>query len=333
MSSSHVIWEELAAALPAGRPGRMERGIHPGAVADMRLAIDNPGGIRSLALTVSSEAVRNIEAVPEASGLRSTLHAGGGPEATLEIALDDPGSQDIFGVLVDDVSEHVAPAEDEETAVEVWVGRLRRWQRFLQRAQSGLNPERQRGLFAELWVLREVMVPALGMPSAVAAWTGPEGTVHDFQTNAAHVEVKSSVAGQPQVARINGERQLDETGTPGLWLIHLSLSVARDFGETLPQMIGGVRALASGEPVNVQLEDRLFSGGYHDAHERRYRGIGYTLRERDTFRVAEGFPRIVESDLRDGVGGVYYRIAISACAGYAVSQGELTAAIADSDGG
>jgi hypothetical protein len=332
VTSCLALWEQLEAALPPGRPGRMERGIHPDAVADLRLAVENPGVVRSLALTVPAAAVEDLEEVPEASGLRSSLQAGEGPEATLEIALDDPASQDIFGVLVEDVAEYVAAADDQDTAVEVWVGRLRRWQKFLQRAPTGLNPERQRGLFSELWLLREVVVPTLGIPLSVAAWTGPEGTVHDFQTRNAHVEVKSSIAGQPQVATINGERQLDETGTPGLWLSHLSLSVARGFGETLPQMIATVRRLASGGPVEGQLEDRLFGAGYHDLHERRYRSVGYTLRERATFLVVDGFPRIIETDLRTGVGGVHYRIAIAACADYLVAERDLVDTLAIPDG-
>jgi Putative PD-(D/E)XK family member, (DUF4420) len=304
--------------------GRVERGVYPDAAVELLLAVTNPGSVRSFALSVHAEAVRDLEGIPQAVGLQTSLEAGSdGGAATLEIGLEDEAARDVFTVLAGDIVGAVSRAETEVAAVEAWVSRLRRWQRLLQQSPQGLSPEKQRGLYAELWVLREDLVPFSGIDRGLRAWVGPDKSVHDFQTPPLHLEVKSSVAGEPQVARINGERQLDDKGTPGLCLVHLSLAVSREEGETLPEMVARVRDSAGGGAEEALLEDRLADVGFHDGHAPRYRLARYTLRDRRVFQVAPGFPRIVESDLADGLGRVDYRLAIAACDPFEISEETL----------
>ena len=315
------IWDDLETRLPEGQPGRQQRRIHPDAHADLLVAVVAPGNHRSLGLTVQAEAVADVGRLPAARGLDVLLHpAASGGRALLELRLVDEALVDVFTALATDVAEAVAAASDDAGAVLAWLGRLQRWQRMLNRAARGLSGERQRGLYAELWFLRERMAPAAGIIRAVGAWTGPEGAVHDFQTPAGSVEVKSSAAHEPQVVRVNGERQLDDSAVPSLHLMHLSLEVRRDTGETLPSAVAQVRALAASGPGAGPLEDRLLSSGYADAHEPLYRETGYELRDRNLFRVVEGFPRIVERDLAEGVGRVHYDLAIAACAAHRVDE-------------
>ena len=324
MSDLDATWQDLEESLPLGRMGRIERGVYPDAAVELLLAVTNPGSVRSFALSVPAEAVRDLEGIPQAVGLRTSLEVGSkGEAATFEIALDDEAARDVFTVLAGDIIEAAARTEDGAGAVEAWVSRLRRWQRLLQQSPQGLSAEKQRGLYAELWVLREDVVPLTGVEQGVRSWVGPQKSVHDFQTHPMHIEVKSSVAGEPQVARINGERQLDDRGTPGLYLIHLSLAVSRVEGETLPEMVATVRELASGHAEEGLLEDRLADVGFHDGHAPRYRVARYTLRDRRIFRVADGFPRIVEADLPDGLGRVDYRLAIAACDDFEISEETL----------
>jgi Putative PD-(D/E)XK family member, (DUF4420) len=154
----------------------------------------------------------------------------------------------------------------------------------------------------------------------VRAWQGPTRSRHDFQLPLTSLEVKSCAANQPQVVTINGERQLDEVGTPALHLAHVSLDVHHNGPESLPEMVASVRELVDGSGVEVELEDRLLESGYLDLHASRYDGTGYTLRESRFFRVGPGFPRLVEADLPDGVGGLRYTLAIAACAGFEVDE-------------
>ena len=235
MSNLDSIWRELEGDMPPSRLGRLQRVISPDAPVELSLADKSGVSAHSFAMTVPNDVAGEVEAVPEVVGFRCTLVNGDGEQSTiLEIALEDESVGEVFTVLASDIIDAAARAPDGGSAVRAWISRLRRWQKMLQRSAAGLSSTEQRGLFAELHILREWMTPCLGMDRALRAWMGPLKGVHDFHTRIVHLEVKSSIAGQPQVMRINGERQLDDTGTPGLAIAHLSLAMSREEGESLP---------------------------------------------------------------------------------------------------
>jgi hypothetical protein len=233
--------------------------------------------------------------------------------STLELQLDEAGADDVFTALVADVARSTAGADDDEAAVRIFIGRLGRWMRLLQRETQGLSGERQRGLYAELWFIRERLAPVAGLVEAVHAWQGPSGAPHDFQTASGSIEIKSTATNQPQVIRISSERQLDETGTPALRLLHVSLDVHRDSGESLPEMVASLRAALAGGPVVALFEDRLLDAGFADVHATQYAHTGYTLREANFFELGEEFPRITEHSLPPGIGQVSYTLSVAAC--------------------
>jgi hypothetical protein len=43
----------------------------------------------------------------------------------------------------------------------------------------------------------------------------------------------------------------------------------------------------------------------------------------DLYRVEEGFPRLIEADLADGVGNVAYDLALDACRSFQCEPGEV----------
>jgi hypothetical protein len=167
-------------------------------------------------------------------------------------------------------------------------------------------------------------MPHVGFDEAIGAWKGPDGAPRDFELRGCGLEVKSSAANEPQVVPVHGERQLDGSGLVSLLLVHKSLEVLRDAGETLPMIVADLRESGSGLPEAGTLEDRLLQSGYLDMHEQRYRRTGYTIRRTSIFDVREGFPRITENDLVDGVGAVRYSLAIDACRDFEVEESHLS---------
>lgn len=323
------LWDELEALLPAGQAGRQQRRILHDSPADLLVAVIAPHAHRSLLLTVDEAAVVDVVRLPSARGLEVLLHRGRpNDRATLELQLVDPALLDVFGALAEDVARAAASQPDDSAAVRAWLGRLGLWQRMLRRAPRGLSPERQRGLWGELHFLGDHLAPAAGVERAVQAWTGPEGAVHDFQTAHGSVEVKTSATHEPQVVRINGERQLDDSTVPALHLLHLSIEVRRGTGSTLPHAVAAARELAAGALAAAPLEDRLLAYGYHDIHGPLYRDTGYELRDTNLFAIRARFPRIIERDLMDGVGRVHYDLAIAACADHRVDPDPVLATLA-----
>jgi len=311
------LWQELEATIPDGQPHGRRR-LHADAHADLNITITQPGPRRGLSLTVTDDALTNVDTLPASRGLEHLRLPAGPGSSTLEIRLTDPAANELFAALAEDVARITATARDDGGAVGLWLSRIRRWQRLMASATTGLSGEAQLGLYAELHVMRHDLTPRIGIEIAVDGWNGPLGG-HDFQLPGGAYEVKASAAHQPQVVTINSERQLDGTGCDSLHLVHLSVDIHRHAGETLPVLVEEIRVLAGGTAAEEALAERLLEAGYSDAHAHHYDTTGYTIRERTYHAVTGGFPRLTEADLPDGIGGVRYQLVMAAITDFAVT--------------
>ncbi len=328
IQSLEEIWRSLEAELPSSPRGcALARRLHPESPRDIRVAVDPVTHSRMLLVRIASSALDPSAEFPRSRGFELRfvpLIDDDSWHVTLGVVLSRPDHADVFTSLVADVAFRVSRSlTDREAAIEL-IGRLLRWQAFLQRHQpDGLGVEAQRGLYGELWFLRYHLIPRLGPRNAVSYWTGPGSSNHDFQIMGCAVEIKTSTGKQHQHLHIASERQLDDTGTVALLLFHLSLDEREGAGETLPAMVSAVRvAVASDQLAREEYESQLIEAGYLDPHESRYSSRGYSLRQSSFYRVRTGFPRIVEQDLRPGVGDVRYTLSVAACEPFAVSEGE-----------
>lgn len=94
----------------------------------------------------------------------------------------------------------------------------------------------------------------------------------------------------------------------------------RDSGESLLEIVVGVRAAVADGPVATLFEDRLLEAGFADVHAPKYAHTGYTLRDVNFFTLVDGFPRITEHSLPPGVGAVSYTLTVAACLPFRVAE-------------
>lgn len=286
------------------------------------------GSRRVLLLRVPTEAIPPRQHWPVCTGLEVLAVQISG-HAHLGVALREPRFGDVFSALAEDLARRVEQEGGEPAlAVAVLIGQLARWQKFLAASASGLEAEAQRGLWAELHCLQTLLLPLVGA-AAVIAWKGPEGAHQDFQFASARVEVKTTMGTQPQSVRITSERQLDDTHGPPLFLHVLALEAQAEGADTLPARVAALRlALTSTSSASEQFEDLLLAAGYLDRDAPRYANPGYAVRRADSFRVAPGFPRIIEAQIATGVGYVAYDLDLAACAPFAVHPDAFLLALA-----
>lgn len=246
----------------------------------------------------------------------------------LEVRLKDSSCSDVFAVLTQDVVHRIAKATGPRSALDELLGRLSRWQHFLQVSREGLSVEAQRGLWGELHVLIHHLVPVLGAGTSAEGWKAPSASHQDFQFAAGAIEVKTTITKQPQSVRVTSERQLDETGvgTLLLWVVVLDerdVPAAEEVveGETLPMKVQAARNVVAQDIAAARtLELGLFERGWMDAHGDRYRDRRWAVRREEVFEVVEGFPRITEAMLASGLGSVMYALSLSACEPFALPQ-------------
>jgi len=327
------IWAELEQhAEYATQEGILSLRILQDSAFDFLLGVQVPENIRMLLIRIERENVINQLSLPRSKGFeirQTVLPEDRRHHATIQLVLSDRRYQDIFSRLTGDVASSCSHEPSEKAMIHALLQRLTMWQQFLDRyGAEGLSPAAQRGLYGELRFLHDYLMPAVGVAQAVPAWTGPRKVQQDFQISGIAIEVKTSIAKQHQNVSVASEQQLDDTGLDALYLYHLSLREVHDGGETLPGIIDRIRNDLSNDPdVSRHFEDLLILAGYLDEHRGRYEGTGYADRTMQTFHVREGFPRITEQALVNGVGDVQYSVSLAACAPFIVDDGNFRAEI------
>jgi hypothetical protein len=226
----------------------------------------------------------------------------------------------VFDVVGNDILRGVVEASNESVAVGVFVSRIEKWQQFLDQLDADrLSEPAQQGLFAELWFLLEVLFPEAGVGRAVEAWAGPMKLAKDFQFPGLAFEVKASSAKQHTRFTISNEQQLEARGADRLILCGILLERVVAGGSSLPELVDGVRAALTTPQARTLFAERLLEAGYLDSDASGY-SLRFSLRSLRFFDVKGDFPRIVESDLRKGVGDVRYSILQSECERYAIAE-------------
>jgi hypothetical protein len=319
------LWKALeadAVAGNAGASGWLLRLARPEAGCPLYVGLELASRHRALLLRLPSASVPQRRHWPRCKGLEPLAVTVGG-SAHFGVALKEDRFADVFTALAEDLVRRVAEAGDAAAQTRAFLGQLARWQKFLSASFDGLSDESQRGLWGELYFLREHLLPKLGT-SAVQGWKGGDRAHQDFQFEGSAVEVKATLAKQPQVVRITSERQLDASTWKALFLNVVALDVRDGGGETLPEMVGSVRSKLSVDAAAVeQFEDELLTIGYHDAHATRYAERGYTVRTVSFFKVGAKFPSLVEADMPAGVGDANYALSVAACEPYRVQPAEI----------
>ena len=317
------VWERLEEdTRTAGVSGRVQRRIVPAGRRDFFLGLDMPSRNRMLILRVAAGSVEGQPDVADSRGLavRRTPRNPDGKQAEVELELTESQHLDIFDLLIRDLVDAAEEPQDERTGLTRFLSRLSDWQQLLRRlAPRGLSQEAQQGLWGELWVLREIVAPVMGMAEAVRAWRGPLGADQDFQMMNTSIEVKTSTAHVLDRLSIASERQLEAPDEVTLVLVGLSLDSRAGYGETLPDIVRISRAAASESGCLHPLDNRLELYGYEANDESLYSDVGFTLRSFHAFLVGDGFPRIVSGDLPSGVGDVRYSVSAASCSPFLVN--------------
>lgn len=321
-SNLEATWTALEAS--ALQEGYVQRGLYPDAPLDLFAGLQSTGS-RMFIFACNQPAAGDVRLPASSDGLeirRLQNRDYGENKMVCCITLSDLRYRDFFNVLIEDVCTRASGCAGEAEAYQTLVGRILEWQQFFARhSLDGLSEEKRRGLFGELSFLRHLVRAGILQLTGIGCWRGPFLADQDFQFRKMAVEAKVSLSAQNQEITISSERQLDSRNYDHFFVFHMALTVRRQNGETLNQIVDSVRGMM---PAALQrdFEAALFQAGYIDAQRDLYEDGGYVIREENYFEVKEGFPRITEEQTRlvPGVGKVKYAISVPACKKFLVTQ-------------
>ena len=245
------------------------------------------------------------------------------PNRLLTIQLFSDANTDIFAYLCGNLVETIERCDTEAKAIKLVLNRLEKWKTMFSKGVSdGLSITEQQGLYGELMYLHKLVLRGIfSYIDTLKIWVGADKAMRDFQGKDWAVEAKTISINNADQITINGERQLDETLLDKLYLYHLSVEVSRMNGQTLNEKVDELRSLFSDDKAALNIFNaKLMEAGYFDHHRELYRERCYKIRKESIYVIDDSFPRIKESELRDGVSNTVYSINVSTCAEYMVSE-------------
>jgi hypothetical protein len=308
---------EASAAMNANSSGVFRRRLTDEHVLDIYLVSDRFKG--SIALEVAKlPADIRLPDIELGDVLDVVLVAELG---TLKIDLLVEAFSDVFYVLVDDLIDATVKAHGAEAGGVALIHRLRRWERLLEASSHGLSRSAQKGLFGELFVLKEIS-KELGISRAVESWFGPEAGVRDFEINRIGIEVKTTSAKGALSVKISSERQLELVAIVQLFLWCVSIEKVAE-GLSLNATVKEIREIIGDNVLIMELFDKkLMQVGYVDADNQRYQSK-YAVRDEYVYRIDEKFPAITSEKLDHNLYDVSYRIMLEGCAEWNIHKNLL----------
>ena len=157
---------------------------------------------------------------------------------------------------------------------------------------------------------------------AVEAWCGPDRIHQDFIFGDIAVEVKSISGRDRSIVRVSSEDQL-ETVSENLFLKVYRLTEAPDAipAQSLNELVSALGHELSDAEAIEDYWQKLATYGYIEMRE--YDSPKFLVNASNVYRVSDGFPRLVRSELSDGVVDVKYNIQLEKIASFACNQNEI----------
>lgn len=302
-ASPDAISGRRAAGLPRHKPAYLA----VDGAKHRHLLVQIPDGT----LPVTQRETRSLEVTT------ARLQVGSNPEALyVDLECLDSTQHGTFSAVVHDILRSLNSSQ--VSVRDAVVDALARWRSFWGMKSSGMSCEDALGLFGELWFMRRWLAPVTA--DVVQSWQATDRARHDFQRQAASIEVKTAAtrsAGEPA----HDVGSLDQLADPEHGQLFLfSLQVCDDAlaSNTLSSLVQGIAADLQSDFASLTLfNEKLTAWGYspddRQAGSRPLRIVAERL-----YRIADGFPRITRKTFGPagvpvGILDIGYSISLAAC--------------------
>ena len=256
------------------------------------------------------------------NGIDVDLRAGDQGQQHLVLALERQVDRDLFEGLCRTLASSLEHATDSASSLAVSMAHIRRWKTFLSGRSQHLSIEEVRGLFAEIVFLMELIDRKMSSRAAVEAWLGPERSHQDFIFGNTAVEIKSLSGAERSSVRVSSEDQLESLNDALFLRVYRLSSLADAAGaRSLNEIVAAVQARL-GEADAVEAFDRkLVAHGYAPLPD--YDEPRFVVSDVRSYRVGDGFPRLMRSQLPTGIANVAYDIRLETITPYECDEAAI----------
>lgn len=198
------------------------------------------------------------------------------------------------------------------------LSKLNEWSAFLKPKKIGISEAELLGVYGELYVLLNYLIPSYGLKSAIQAYWGPKGASQDFGGDGFALEVKTTLKKSPENLRISSLSQLEhDSGRVGLYLLQLDLA---NEGLSVNDLVALIEENLESEFALLMTFRELVNEVIGTASDEQLSRCFSFNRER-FWKVAENFPVLTHENIPEGIVSAEYSINISSISEYLVEGG------------
>ena len=288
----NALWDDLESDSSERKKGLLLRKLRP---VGMHIGIDLLADQKVLILEIQSSDKIKIRTLPKWKGVNLDIARLHQNQEVLLLRLIDEKNTDIFNSLIRELEGSLNGITDLEKSLIVFIECLERWKAFFEKHGAKiLSAEALRGLFGELFFLKNHVFHNTDILLALNYWRGHDRKHHDFSFPSGNVEVKTTIKKDHKSVIVNSEKQLDHTGLNSLYLYCLAMNMTENKQKTLNKIIEDIIEYISEVPNAVSIFRKFLNqAGYIDEHKNHYDDIGLSIKKEYFFNIREGFPRIV----------------------------------------
>lgn len=249
------------------------------------------------------------------NGIDVDLRSGEQDKQLLVLALERQIDRDLFEGLCRSLASALELATDSASSLAVSLTHIRRWKAFLSGRSQHLSAEEVRGLFAEIVFLMELTDRKMPSAAAVEAWLGPERSHQDFIFGNTAVEIKSLSGAERSSIRISSEDQLESLNDALFLRVYRISNLADATGaRSLNELVAAMQARLGQEGETESFDLKLVAHGYAPLPD--YDEPRFVVSDVCSYRIVDGFPRLIRSQLPEGVVKVTYDIRLESIESY-----------------
>ena len=224
----------------------------------------------------------------------------------------------VFCSFGEDLISSVCNEYNETTALSKLRLRYSTWLALFRKTRTPLSPEKAKGLFGELYFLKNVMLKKYDIDKTINSWSGPDYLVKDFAVDDYWYEIKT-ISCSGTVVKISSLQQLSSDMEGKLVVIKVEEMADAYNGKdsSINELIQYIISEIELNDTKDMFLDKLANIGYDFSDELGNKK--YNVANVEYYLVDDKFPALRESDIKsEAINNVGYELILKLLIDYLV---------------
>lgn len=224
----------------------------------------------------------------------------------------------VFCSFGEDLISSVCNEYNETTALSKLRLRYLTWLALFRKTRTPLSPEKAKGLFGELYFLKNVMLKKYDIDKTINSWSGPDYLVKDFAVDEYWYEIKT-ISCSGTVVKISSLQQLSSDIEGKLVVIKVEEMADAYKGKdsSINELIQYIISVIELNDTKDMFLDKLANIGYDFSDELGNKK--YNVANLEYYLVDDKFPALRESDVKsEAINNVGYELILKLLIDYLV---------------